>query len=105
MGYWLFNASSLSCSILDSSSRQCQGMTGPAYPDYDECVETPTTNTGFIVTGGAGAERSAELINLENNHCVLPNLPDGRGAHTQNGPLLCGGYDTRTTCLLFSDGQ
>ena len=26
--YWVFNASSLSCSILDSSSRQCQGMTG-----------------------------------------------------------------------------
>merc|ERR1712107_941151 len=34
--------------------------------------------------------------------------PDDRFFHTQNGPLLCGGGssdDTKTTCLLFSDGQ
>ena len=37
--------------------------------------------------------------------CSLPDLPDRRGAHTMSGLTVCGGYHTKTTCLVFSQGQ
>ena len=42
--------------------------------------------SGFIVTGGHGAKRSVELIDLASNtqrHCTFGDLPDDRYYHTQ----------------------
>ena len=37
--------------------------------------------------------------------CSLPSLPDSRQSHTMDSLLICGGYDTATTCLTFSSGE
>ena len=37
--------------------------------------------------------------------CSLPDLPDKRKLHTMSGLTICGGYNTRTNCLMFSEGQ
>ena len=34
--------------------------------------------------------------------CLLPSLPDKRSYHTSAGLEICGGYDTRTSCITFS---
>ena len=34
----MFNASSLTCSLLDSSARTCWGLSGPADPAMDTCI-------------------------------------------------------------------
>lgn len=62
---------------------------------------------GFIVTGGYGARTSAEFHDSSlTSSCDLPDLPDMRRAHTQNGGVLCGGggdVDTLTSCLTLTD--
>jgi len=51
--YWVFNATEMSCKILDSSNRNCRGFTGPAYPDYSECQgSTDTCPEGWMDAGG-----------------------------------------------------
>ena len=36
--------------------------------------------------------------------CSLPDLPDERYHHTQSGMVVCGGWDTKTSCLSFISG-
>ena len=36
--YWVFNATSLSCGLLDSSNRTCWGLSGPADPSIETCI-------------------------------------------------------------------
>ena len=36
--------------------------------------------------------------------CVLPNLPIGKFSHTQDGLLLCGGFEDKNTCLTWNQG-
>merc|ERR1719323_1606808 len=57
---------------------------------------TNTTNTkAVLITGGgpAGSSRvSAEIYHPDRDSaCVLPDLPEGRFFHTQDGSLTCGG--------------
>ena len=34
----MFNATSLSCGLLDSSNRTCWGLSGPADPSIETCI-------------------------------------------------------------------
>ena len=34
----MFNATSLSCELLDSSNRTCWGLSGPADPSIETCI-------------------------------------------------------------------
>ena len=62
---------------------------------------------GLLITGGDGeASRSVEIFSLNNRdlQCELePDLPDIRTDHTQNGFIICGGYNSCLT--LAGDGQ
>ena len=61
-----------------------------------------------MITGGDGeASRSVEIFSLNNRdlQCELePDLPDIRTDHTQNGFIICGGYNTETSCLTLAAG-
>ena len=58
------------------------------------------------MTGGFGAEESAEVILEDGTTCTLPDLPPpGRALHSATGLTQCGGDgddDTRTTCSTFT---
>ena len=51
--YWVFNTTSLSCGLLDSSNRTCWGLSGPADPSIETCIacedKMETFPTGEIV--------------------------------------------------------
>ena len=68
-------------------------------------------SSAVLITGGHRLSDylwSAEIyLPSVNTSCSLPELPDGRGAHTQDGPWACGGGEdssTETTCDKFSEG-
>ena len=65
-----------------------------------------------IISGGETSPRSVEAGHLTEagwlplTSCDLPGLPQPRWAHTQDGPLVCGGYgfgevgqDVMTSCV------
>ena len=68
-----------------------------------------------ITGGGSGADikhaKSVELLTQKDDSswssCSLPNLPDFRSTHTQNGGLTCGGINrfVHSSCLTFSSGE
>ena len=60
---------------------------------------------GLVISGGEGALTSVEIFIPSTNHsCTLPSLPDWRYHHTMSGLTICGGLDTKTTCLQLSFG-
>ena len=59
----------------------------------------------ILITGSFNSPRnSAELYQPASGaSCALPKLPDDRRYHTvESSGLLCGGYDTKDTCLQWS---
>ena len=59
------------------------------------------------MTGGLGAEESAEVILEDGSTCTLPDLPPpGRYGHSADRLTLCGGFaddeDTPSTCSTFT---
>ena len=57
---------------------------------------TPTTNEAVLITGGRNTEgnglKSVEIyLPASNTGCSLPELPEARSGHTQDGGLACGG--------------
>ena len=58
-----------------------------------------------LITGGSD-RRSAEIYNPATNPtgCSLPQLPEIRSAHSQDGGLTCGGNDpsARNTCVIWN---
>ena len=65
--------------------------------------------SAVLITGGylSAAERKAEIYNpLTNTSCSLPQLPEARTYHTQDGELACGGggfsSDTNWNCVKWS---
>ena len=60
------------------------------------------------MTGGAGAEESAEVILEDGRTCTMtPDLPPpGRRQHSATGLTLCGGFsddeNTPSTCSTFT---
>ena len=62
----------------------------------------------LLVTGGGGVGSSKSVNLLYTNGsllCSLPDLPDARNEHTQNGLVLCGGFSNRKSCLTFNAGN
>merc|ERR1719367_1265553 len=35
--YWVFNSRDVTCTLLNSSDRWCDGVTGPKSPSFDDC--------------------------------------------------------------------
>ena len=76
----------------------------------------------ILITGGYGSgslyatngvAEESELKSVEiylpssNTSCSLPELPEVRGSHTQNGGLACGGgyNSTWSNCVKWGDGS
>ena len=73
-----------------------------------------------LITGGLGSrgdhldQFGSEIYDpITKTSCVLPNLPKGRYSHTQDGLLICGGFDEGggvsedtplKTCLTWNHG-
>ena len=56
--------------------------------------------SAVLITGGF---ESAEIYNPDGDSaCVLPDLPDSRQDHTQDGLLLCGGYYSTKSCRRWN---
>ena len=62
-----------------------------------------------LMTGGYWGQRdrdlpkSAEIYHPDSGSaCILPDLPDNREGHTQNGLLLCGGVFTDKSCRKWN---
>ena len=59
-----------------------------------------------LITGGYNDGvffKSAEIFNpVTNTSCSLPQLPEGRSCHSEDGGLACGGYPTLTSCVKWS---
>ena len=62
----------------------------------------------FFITGGWGNSgavlKSAEIYNpVTKTSCSLPQLPEARSLHSQDGGLVCGGLaSTLTSCVKWS---
>ena len=64
-------------------------------------------SAAILITGGFGAEQSAELfLPWSNSTCELPQLPDERYDHVQSGDMMCGGEHPGTrNCVKWSAEQ
>ena len=59
--------------------------------------------SAVLITGGSGAPKSAEIYHPDRDTpCVLPDLPDLRLDHTQDGSLVCGGRYTLRSCRRWN---
>jgi len=72
--------------------------------------ETPMK--ALIISGGytnpyaykISDDQSVEVyVPSTGQHCQLPDLPDKRGYHSMEKMTVCGGIDTRTSCLTLTD--
>ena len=72
---------------------------------------SPDDNMVVLITGGWGNQdrnatlHSAEIFSPNFAPCILPDLPAPYVAHTQDGGMICGGFegnDTRYTCRQWS---
>jgi len=90
------------CTETFSSCTSC--FSGPP-----TCKTEPQEELAIIVTGGVSADTSVDLLfNNGSYYCGLPNLPEDRYIHSQNGFVTCGGgheNSTRKSCLTFVDGE
>ena len=56
-----------------------------------------------LITGGYDKVRSAEIFNPDTKtSCSLPELPEVRYDHSQDGGLPCGGGAGQTSCVKWS---
>ena len=55
--------------------------------------------SAVLITGGG----SAEIYHPDRDSvCVLPDLPDSRLSHTQDGSLMCGGWELCRSCRRWN---
>ena len=58
---------------------------------------------GWMGGGSSGKLRTAELfLPSTGKSCALPLFPDTRQSHTLDNNIICGGADSRDTCLKWS---
>ena len=59
--------------------------------------------SAVLITGGYHTKQSAEIYHPgRDTPCVLPDLPDRRNSHTQDGSLVCGGWWTPRSCRRWN---
>merc|ERR1712024_328274 len=62
--------------------------------------------SGVLISGGHssyGSLQSVEIYNpATNTTCSLPQLPEVRYYHTQDGELACGGRTHKRTCVKWN---
>ena len=59
----------------------------------------------IVISGGNPNQQSVEAFNLDGTQlCTMAALPDERRYHTMDGGFLCGGADTKKSCLHISSG-
>ena len=91
------------------------GINDPGMVNVNRVQSVDFVLAAVIITGGIerwrmNVEQSAELYHPRSKSaCVLPDLPDERVFHTQDGSLLCGGgdrfgkgEDTRRSCRRWN---
>ena len=66
----------------------------------------------ILITGGTDGVKSADIyLPSDNTFCSLPDLPEWRVFHTQDGPWACGGLGSRhpvksqKSCDYWSEGS
>ena len=68
------------------------------------------TFLGVLITSGTNGiqiQKSAEIYLPDTNtSCILPDFPEERNGHAQNGDLACGGSlsDTLKNCVKWTNG-
>ena len=75
---------------------------------YYFAVTTSSPRPVILITGGYFSERTAEIyLPSDNSSCSLPELPDVRAQHTQDGPWACGGRSDLTfySCVKWNKGS
>ena len=60
--------------------------------------------TVVLISGGFGEEqsKSVEIYHPDKDSCKIPDLPESRYDHTQDGGMLCGGSYTRRSCRRWN---
>ena len=109
------------CSMWNLDSKYCinaeftSGFTTPAGQTEEllglflgsELFNIPCI-TSVLISGGYNGKnlQSVEIYNpVTSSICSLPQLPEDRGAHTQDGNLACGGWgpaDRLNNCVKWS---
>ena len=63
--------------------------------------------SGLIISGGYPPDSAGQSVEVyvpsTGQHCQLADLPAGRSLHSMEKMVVCGGYDTRTSCLTLTD--
>ena len=64
-----------------------------------------TFYSGLIISGGYDSVGQFVEVYVPSTgrHCQFPSLPHRRYEHTMEELVLCGGEDTRTSCLTLTD--
>ena len=53
--------------------------------------------------GGSDTQQSAKIYHPDNDSaCILPDIPDERAFHSQDGSLMCGGVHTPRSCRRWN---
>jgi len=91
-----------------------KGEPGQDGPQVNPGLDVPTsppsrlTDQAIVITGGYNKGKSTEIyLPSSNASCSLPELPEVRSWHTQDGPWACGGeggISTEVTCDQWSEG-
>jgi len=91
--------------LLFPTSEQCNKNSGTASTSVSGMYHEGISDPAVLITGSYvdSASQSAEIYHpARDSACVLPDLPDERNFHTQDGSLLCGGLRTLGSCLRWN---
>ena len=62
--------------------------------------------SALIISGGRPSDSAGQSVELyvpsNGQHCQLPDLPERRYGHSMEGKMICGGWDTQTSCLTLT---
>ena len=65
----MFNASSLACTLLDSSNRTCLGLSGPGDPPIETCIPATTTTPMPTLCAAPICDPQAEIVDSATSSC------------------------------------
>jgi len=69
--------------------------------EQPELLDSPV----IVITGGYPDPNTVEAVKLDGTlYCKMANLPDNRRFHSIDGGFLCGGVETKKSCLQYRSG-